>query len=68
MTGRSHHQRPTDEDRAFFEALVTLRGRYAARGDDDRRPVIGLHHVIAAVNAQMANAPHGRVQPGIAGN
>lgn len=66
MTGNSHH-RPSDEDRAFFERLLMLRRRYAARGTDDAEPVIGLHHAIVSANAAMADVPSRHVL-GIAGN
>lgn len=67
MTGNSHH-RPSDEDRAFFERLVVLRRRYAARGTDDAEPVIGLHHAIVSANAAMAGVPKAHVHLRIAGN
>ena len=56
MTGMSGaHRRPTDKERAFFEALLVLRGRYAARGIDDATSVMGLRHAIVAANATMAH-------------
>jgi hypothetical protein len=58
---------PTDEERAFFETLLVLRRRYATRSDDDRYPVIGLHHVIAMANAAMAGVPESGMHLGIAG-
>lgn len=67
MTRNSHH-RPSDEERAFFERLLMLRRRYAAKGTDDAEPVIGLHHAIVSANAAMANVPSGHVHLGIAGN
>lgn len=70
MTGTSDaHRRPTDEERAFFEALVTLRARYAARGVDDATSVIGLRHAIVAANATMADrAPSPTTRLGLAEN
>lgn len=53
----SHPRRPSDEERAFFDAIVGLRARYADRGADDATSVIGLHHVIASANAAMPNEP-----------
>jgi hypothetical protein len=49
----SHHPRPSDDERAFFEAIVVMRRRYAARGRDDALPVTDLHHAIATANAAM---------------
>ncbi|HSK93077.1 MAG TPA: hypothetical protein VLA76_03360 [Candidatus Angelobacter sp.] len=68
MTGTSHHRRPSDEERAFFERLLELRRRYAARGFDDAEPVIGVHHAIAVANTAMADAAPGRLHLGIIGN
>ena len=56
MTGNVRHRRPNDQERAFFEAIVVMRGRYATRDIDDATPVMGLHHVIASVNAAMRDA------------
>jgi hypothetical protein len=57
MTGMGgSHRRPTDADRAFFEILLVLRNRYAARGIDDATSAIGLRHAIVAANATMADA------------
>jgi hypothetical protein len=70
MTGNGRsHRRPTDEQRAFFEALVGMRDRYAHRGTDDAEPVIGVHHAIVAANTAMAHllSPPAR-HPGIAAN
>ena len=54
MTGiGSHHRRPSDDERAFFEAIVVMRGRYADRGRDDALPVADLRHAIATANAAM---------------
>ena len=53
----SHHRRPTDEQRAFFEALVGMRTRYASRGTEDTKTAIGLRHAIVAANAAMAGQP-----------
>lgn len=52
-----HTRRPSDEERAFFDAIVDLRARYTARGADDATPIIGLHHAIASANAAMSDAP-----------
>ncbi len=70
MTGNgSHHRRPTEADRAFFEELLALRGRYAARGTDDATAVICVRHAIVAANAAMADdAPRSSHRHGIAGN
>ena len=57
MTGNGmHHERPSAEQRAFFEALVAMRGRYASRSSDDVMPVMSLHHAIGRANAAMADA------------
>ena len=59
MTGTgSQHRRPSDDERAFFEAIVVMRGRYAARGREDARPVMNLHHAIATANAAMKATDH----------
>ncbi len=50
-----HHERPSAEQRAFFEALVVMRGRYASRSSDDAMPVMSLHHAIGRANALMAD-------------
>lgn len=50
----SSHRRPTDEQRAFFEALVRMRDRYAHRGTEDAEAVMGLHHAIVIANTAMA--------------
>jgi hypothetical protein len=53
MSMGSQHRRPSDDERAFFEAIVVMRGRYATRGRDDALPVTNLHHAIAIANAAM---------------
>jgi hypothetical protein len=54
MTRPAHPtRRPTREERAFFDAIVTLRTWYAGRGTDDDIAVATVHHVIAAANAEM---------------
>lgn len=56
MTPNGRHQRrPSDEERAFFDAIVHLRARYATRDADDATPVIGLHHAIASANAALSD-------------
>lgn len=56
MTGHgSSHGRPTDEQRAFFEALVGMRNRYSHRGTEDAEAVMGLHHAIVFANTAMAH-------------
>ena len=52
-----NHRRPSDEQRAFFEALVIMRGRYASRDADDAMPAMSLHHAIGRANALMADRP-----------
>ena len=47
------HRRPSDDERAFFEAIVAMRSRYAVRGREDALPVTNLHHAIATANAAM---------------
>lgn len=71
MTGNGghHHRRPTEADRAFFEALLVLRDRYAARNEDDANPVIGVRHAIVAASAAMADdALASKHRPGISRN
>jgi hypothetical protein len=69
MTGNGRSQRrPTDEQRAFFEALVGMRDRYAHRGTDDAESVIGLRHAIVAANSAMAHLSPPARHLGIAGN
>ncbi len=70
MTGTgSHHPRPIDDERAFFEAIVVMRRRYATRGRDDALPVTNLHHAIATANAAMrATDAHGTRRLGTANN
>lgn len=70
MTGDgSHDRRPTDAERAFFETLVLLRGRYATRGDEDATSVMCVRHAIAAAKAAMAgDAPPRTHRLGIARN
>lgn len=68
-TNGRHHRRPSDEERAFFEAIVGLRARYATRGADDAAPVIGLHHAIASANAALSGVQSSpTLRLGIAGN
>lgn len=55
MTGSgSHHRRPSDQDRAFFEAIAVMRGRYATRGAEDATAVISVRHAIVEANTAMA--------------
>lgn len=68
-TNGRHHRRPSDEERAFFDAIVELRARYATRGTDDATPVIGLHHAIANANAALSDVQSSpTLRLGIAGN
>jgi hypothetical protein len=73
MTGngrnRSFHRRPSDEQRAFFEALLGMRDRYAHRGSEDAESVIGVRHAIVAATTAMAEGGLPRsLRLGVAGN
>lgn len=67
MTGHGSH-RPSDEERAFFEEVLVLRRRYAARGADDAIAIIGLRHAMARANAAITEVMQGRVDLPIVGN
>ena len=49
----AQYRRPTDDDRRFFDALVLLRGLYAARGPQDATPMESVANVIAAANGSF---------------
>lgn len=70
-------RKPSRDDRAFFETLVTLRDRYPAMAAADAEGLVGLHHAIALSNAEMRRAadapeapraPHGVIHLGIEAN
>ena len=48
-----HNRRPTDDDRRFFDALVLLRGLYAARGPQDTTPMETVASAIASANGSL---------------
>lgn len=54
MTAKTHHRRATAQEREQFEQLVTLRRRYAERGDEDRTSVMHIRHAIAVARAAMS--------------
>jgi hypothetical protein len=69
--GSNHrpHRRPSDEQRAFFEAILGMRDRYAHRGSEDAESVIGLRHAIVAATTAMAEAATSRsLRLGVARN
>lgn len=48
-----HRRRATAEEREFLEALVFLRGLYAARGPRDRAPVVTIGSLAADTERRM---------------
>ena len=59
----------TPEERTFFESLLRLRTTYGQRDVADAKPVMSLHHALAAANAAMVEAVHSPVMRlGLAAN